>query len=79
MENSDEGEAWDRLRSEFVQAFELAGRGDWKRIDELETLSLGRRLKLKSLHVHFPDEVLPVYSTAHLRRFLRLLDCPSRR
>lgn len=74
---SDEGEAWDRLRSEFVQAFELAGRGDWERIDELETLSLGPAVKLKSLHVHFPDEVLPVYSTAHLRRFLRLLDCPS--
>lgn len=74
---SDEGEAWDRLRSEFVQAFELAGRGDWERIDELETLSLGPAVKLKSLHVHFPDEVLPVYSTAHLRRFLRLLHCPS--
>ena len=74
---SDEGEAWDRLRSEFVQAFELAGRGDWERINELETLSLGPAVKLKSLHVHFPDEVLPVYSTAHLRRFLRLLDCPS--
>ena len=74
---SDEGVAWERLRSEFVQAFELAGRGDWERIDELETLSLGPAVKLKSLHVYFPDEVLPVYSTAHLRRFLRLLDRPS--
>ena len=74
---SNEREAWNRLRSEFVQAFELAERGDWERIDELETLARGPALKLKSLHVHFPDQVLPVYSTAHLRHFLRSLDRPS--
>ena len=74
---SDEGEAWDRLRSEFVEAFELAARGDWERIDELETLGLGPAVKLKSLHVYFPEEVLPVCSTAHLRHFLRSLDRPS--
>ena len=74
---SDEGEAWARLRSEFVQAFELAARGEWERIDELETLGFGPAVKLKSLHVYFPDEVLPVCSTAHLRHFLRSLDRPS--
>ena len=74
---SNEREAWDRLRSEFLQAFELAGRGDWERIDELETLALGPAVKLKSLHVYFPDKVLPVYSTAHLRHFLRSLGRPS--
>ena len=74
---SSEREAWDRLRSEFLQAFELAGRGDWDRIDELETLGLGPAVKLKSLHVYFPDDVLPVCSTAHLRHFLRLLDRPA--
>ena len=74
---SDEGKAWDRLRSEFLQAFDLAADGDWERIEELETLGRGPAVKLKSLHVYFPDQVLPVYSTAHLRRFLRLLDRPS--
>ena len=74
---SDEGEAWGRLRSEFVEAFGLAERGDWERIDELETLGLGPAVKLKSLHVYFPDEVLPVCSTAHLRHFLRSLERPS--
>ena len=74
---SNEREAWDRLRSEFLQAFELAERGDWERIDELETLALGPAVKLKSLHVYFPDEVLPVCSTAHLRHFLRSLGGPS--
>ena len=74
---SDEEEAWARLRSEFVEAFGLAARGDWERIDELETLGLGPAVKLKSLHVYFPDEVLPVCATAHLRHFLRALDRPS--
>lgn len=74
---SSEREAWDRLRREFVLAFELAKRGDWERIDELETLGLGPAVKLKTLHVYFPDEVLPVCSTAHLRHFLRLLDRPA--
>ena len=73
---SDEREAWDRLRSEFVLAFERAADGDWERIDELETLARGPALKLKSLHVYFPDEVLPVCSTAHLRHFLRVLERP---
>ena len=74
---SNEREAWDRLRSEFVQALELAARGDWERIDELKTLGRGPAVKLKSLHVYFPDQVLPVYSTAHLCHFLRSLGRPS--
>ena len=73
----NEREAWDRLRIEFLRAFELAARGDWERIDELETLGRGPALKLKSLHVYFPDQVLPVYSTAHLCHFLRSLGRPS--
>ncbi len=74
---SDEEEAWARLRSEFVEALRLAARADWESIDALETLGLGPAVKLKSLHVYFPDEVLPVCSTAHLRHFLRSLDRPS--
>ena len=73
----DEREAWDRLRSDFLQALELAASDDWERIDELETLALGPALKLKSLHLYFPDEILPVCSTAHLRHFLGSLDRPT--
>ena len=75
---ANEREAWDRLRSEFFEAFQLVARGDWERIDELETLGRGPAVKLKSLHVYFPEKVLPVYSTAHLRHFLRLLGRPSK-
>lgn len=73
---SDERDAWARLRSEFVEAFELAERDDWDAIDDLETLARGPAVKLKSLHVYFPAKVLPVYSTTHLRHFLRSLDRP---
>ena len=51
----------DRLRSEFLQAFELAERGECERIDELKTLGLGPAVKLKLLHMYFHDEVLPFY------------------
>ena len=74
---SDEREAWDVLRGEFVRAFELADRREWEQIEELETLALGPALKLKSLHVYFPDEILPVYSTDHLRHYLRALHRPD--
>ena len=74
---SNEREAWDALRGEFVKAFDLAEQGKWEQIDELETLARGPAVKLKSLHLYFPDEVLPVYSTAHLRHFLRSLGRPS--
>ncbi len=49
------------MRSEFLQAFELAERGECERIDELKTLGLGPAVKLKLLHMYFHDEVLPFY------------------
>src|SRR5206468_10989256 len=70
---SDVNTAWEHLRDEFGRAFELAREGEWARIDELETLSWGPTLKLKTLHLYFPDDLLPVYSTAHLKHYLRAL------
>jgi len=70
---SDERTAWDHLRRDFVRAFELADRGAWDEIDGLETLAWGPALKLKTLHLYFPDKILPVYSTEHLRHYLRLV------
>ena len=69
----DEQTAWDHLRRDFVRAFELAEQGAWDEIDGLETLAWGPALKLKTLHLYFPDDILPVYSTEHLRHYLRLL------
>lgn len=69
-EYDDEQEAWAALRGAFLQAFELARAGEWEQIDDIQPLRGGRALRLKTLHVHFPDELLPITSIYHLRHFL---------
>ena len=73
----DERAAWESLRNDFVQAIVLAHAGEWVEIDGLETLAQGPALRLKSLYIYFPDDLLPIYSYAHLRHFLRLLKRPE--
>jgi 5-methylcytosine-specific restriction protein B len=78
-EYEDEQEAWVAVRQAFVQAFEKAKAGDWNTIDDLTPLSGGPALRLKTLRVYFPTDVLPIASKQHLRHFLRALDRPDRR
>ena len=73
---SDEGEAWGRLRSEFVEAFGVCRAWRLGTHRRARDLGFGPAVKLKSLHV-YSHEVLPVCSTAHLRHFLRSLERPS--
>jgi 5-methylcytosine-specific restriction protein B len=68
-----EEEAWRDLRSAFVQMFTLAQEGRWEEIDVIEPLSGARMLKLKSLHLYFPDDILPITSPDHLQHFLQRL------
>lgn len=70
-------EAWQTVRAEFVSAFDSAKSGDWSDIDDLATLRAGQALLVKSLHVYFYDEILPIASREHLHHFLGLLDDPS--
>lgn len=70
---SNEQEAWQALRTAFVQMFTLAKAGGWDEIDEIEPLNGGRMLKIKSLHLYFPDDVLPITSPDHLQQFLQRL------
>ena len=72
-EYDSERAAWEAVRAGFVQAFQLAAAGRWGEITSIEALRRGSALTLKSLHVYFPDDVLPVYSQAHLPHYLRLL------
>src|SRR5262245_11942329 len=72
-EYKDEQEAWQKVREDFVQAFQKANVNDWNTIDELTPLQGGPALRLKALHLYFPDSILPIYSQQHLRHFLRLL------
>jgi 5-methylcytosine-specific restriction enzyme B len=76
-EYANEQEAWTQVRAGFVQAFACAQRGDWEAIDDIQALRPGSALKVKTLHVYFPSDVLPVYSKAHIQHFLRLLGRPE--
>ena len=73
----NERAAWEHLRGDVVEAFEHVRKGEWAEIDALETLSLGPALRLKTLYVYFPKELLPIYSSEHLRYFLRLIKRPE--
>ncbi len=70
---SDEHQAWEALRGEFLKAFELADAGQWDAIANLPMLESGPALLLKTMHLYFPDQVLPAYSGQHLKHFLRLV------
>lgn len=74
-----EREAWAAVRAGFVRAFELAATGKWDEISSIAALQRGSALTLKSLHLYFPDEVLPVYSQRHLPHYLSLVkpDAPE--
>lgn len=72
-EYGNERAAWDIVRQAFLKAFDLARTGDWKAIDELAPLRSGPALRVKTLHVYFPDEVLPIASRDHIAHFLRRL------
>ncbi|MET9529898.1 AAA family ATPase [Streptomyces sp. NPDC006649] len=65
--------AWAQVRSEFVTAFDVAQKGAYKPLDDLESLSYGQALTTKALAVYFPGEFLPIFSAAHIRHFTGLL------
>lgn len=70
-------EAWEAVRGEFVSALNAAENDDWTTIDDLTTLRAGQALLVKTLHIYFPDQVLPIASREHLRHFLGLLERPE--
>jgi 5-methylcytosine-specific restriction protein B len=67
-------EAWSSLRDDFVKAFDLASEKRWDEIDDLASLYGGPALRLKSVYVYFPDELMPICSYSHLKHFLTLFD-----
>ncbi len=69
----NEQDAWQAVRDSFVKAFELAEAGDYNSIDDLPPLRSGPSLRVKVLHLYFPDQIMPVYTKAHMQHFLSLL------
>ncbi len=66
-------EAWTAVRAGFVEAFSLAGQGDFEEIDDISALRGAHALRTKLIYVYFPDELLPVTSKAHIDHFLERL------
>lgn len=66
-------QAWRAVRDGFIEVLTLAKAGGWEDVDRIPALRGGPALLTKTLHVYFPDDVLPVYSHAHLLHFLRSL------
>ena len=55
-EFADERAVWETLRAGFIEAFELAEAGRWSEVDQIEILQRCSALKLKTLHLYFPDD-----------------------
>ena len=72
----DEQTAWEAIRAGFLQAFELAQAERWGEIDAIEPLLGGRMVRMKTLAIYFPDQLLPISSYAHLGHFLAELELP---
>lgn len=69
-------EAWNAVRSGFVKAFEFAKEGQWADVDGIESLLGAGALRVKTMHVYFPDQILPISSKDHMVHFLELLGVP---
>lgn len=70
-------EAWDAVRSGFVELLGLAGEGSFDELDGIDALRGAAALRTKTLHMYFPDEILPISSKPHLEHFLHALGDPA--
>ncbi|WP_040796441.1 McrB family protein [Nocardia higoensis] len=66
-------EAWQRLRGQFVAAFDAVQREAFDELDDLDILRSGQALVTKSLATYFPEHFLPIFSSSHLRAFITAL------
>lgn len=66
-------EAWEKLRDEFVEAFDAVRERRFEALGDLGTLRHGQSLVTKALAGYFPDQFLPISSTRHLQHFIRIL------
>src|SRR5690242_7477714 len=63
-------EAWAAVHDGFEQTFQLASEGRFEETDDVIALSTAAALRLKTLYMYFPDELLPISSRSHLQRYL---------
>jgi 5-methylcytosine-specific restriction protein B len=66
----NEQKAWQSIRQIYLHAFALAKIKRFNEIDKLHTSRHGPNALLKALICYFPDELLPITSTSHIKHFL---------
>jgi 5-methylcytosine-specific restriction protein B len=73
----DQNEAWEAVRAGFVQALGYGRAGEFEKVDEIEALRGAPALRVKTMHVYFPQQVLPISSRVHLEHYLERLGQPA--
>jgi 5-methylcytosine-specific restriction enzyme B len=66
-------EAWDAVRSGFVELFQHAAAGEFDELGSPGTLEGAAALRTKALYMYFPDEFVPVTSKSPMRHFIESL------
>ena len=66
-------EAWESVRSGFVEMLHLASEGDFDGAYDVPQLAGAIVVRLKTLYLYFPDALLPIFARPHLNHFLGLL------
>lgn len=70
-------EAWTAVRGGFLESFRLAEAGRFEEIDDIAALRGAAAVRMKALHLYFPDQFAPVCSRTHINHFLRVLGQPA--
>jgi 5-methylcytosine-specific restriction enzyme B len=70
---TNESEAWEKLRVDFIQLIEQFGEG----IDSSNLLYRANMVKTKTLYLFYPDKLLPIYSIPDMQLFLSALGVPK--
>ena len=65
-------EAWLSVRSGFLEMFRLASEGDFEGAFQVTGLEGAAVVRLKTLYLYFPDQLLPIFARPHLIHFLQL-------
>lgn len=73
----NEQQAWEELRKSIVEALDLGRRGEWSAIDTLDPLINGPMLRVKTLHLYYPEQLLPIYSRDHLEQLILAVEGPD--
>jgi 5-methylcytosine-specific restriction protein B len=63
------GEAWEAVRAGFVEMLQLAQQRDFRGAFEVAALTGAKALRMKTLYLYFPDDLLPIFNQRHLEHF----------